>query len=436
MVKNCAFVFLKPSAVTDKMKEMVKETFEKKGIKIVKEGSIAAADIDKKKLIDQHYYAIASKATLLTPDKLSVPADKFKDQFGLEWADVLKDGKALNAKDACAKFEIDADELDKMWAGAKKAKTLVKFGGGFYCAKLEKEGKGEFYVFNGFFMTMRNSFVKEGVSVYYYVVEFDPEELCWADFRGKVLGPTDPADAPKDSLRGGALANWQDLGLPSEPNTGENCVHASASPFEGLAERMNWLGYKAERDPWGKALMATGVKIKTIKEWCNDTQVTYGPKLAPVTKSIWDTLEDMDAQDCLDKCAEISKWRPLRKAKFVKVKSGINPTAKGVNLYLKCVKAPEAVEGSSELKEVMAGDDTGCVVLSLRDDAHLSACTVGTFIRVQNAHVKMVKGHIRLVIDQWGILKADIDAEKAGFAADAVDEKNNVSGVEYELTGN
>jgi len=205
MAKNTAFVFLKPSAVTDKMKEMVKETFEKKGIKIVKEGAIEAETIDKKQLIDKHYYAIASKATLLTPDKLSIPADKFKEQFGLEWDDVLKDGKALNAKDACEKLEVDADELNTMWAEAKKAKNLVKFGGGFYCAKLEKEGKGTYYVFNGFFMTMRAGFVKPGVSIYYYVVEFDPKELCWADFRGKVLGPTDPADAPKDSLRGGAL---------------------------------------------------------------------------------------------------------------------------------------------------------------------------------------------------------------------------------------
>ncbi|CAK0818772.1 unnamed protein product, partial [Prorocentrum cordatum] len=260
------------------------------------EGSIGAGDIDKKQLIDKHYYAIASKATLLTPDKLSVPGDKFKAQFGLEWEDVLKDGKALNAKDACEKFGIDADELNTMWGAAKKGGVLVKLGGGFYCAKLEKGDVGPYYVFNGFFMTMRAGFVKEGASIYYYVVEWDPKDLSWADFRGKVLGPTDPAEAPKDSLRGGALAAWEDLGLPAAPNTGENCVHASASPFEGLAERMNWLGYKAEKDVWGKNLLAAGVKMKTIKDWTLDPAVTYGAKLSPTTKSIWDTLEDMDAQ--------------------------------------------------------------------------------------------------------------------------------------------
>merc|ERR1712176_1502961 len=240
--------------------------------KIVKEGSISAADIDKKQLIDKHYYAIASKATLLTPDKLNVPADKFKAHFNVEWADVLKDGKAVNATAALEKFGCDADELDKMWGAAKKAGNLVKLGGGFYCGKMEKDGKGPFYVFNGFFMTMRSGFVKPGASIYYYVVEWDPKKLSWSDFRGKVLGPTDPAEAPKDSLRGAALASWKDLGLPSEPNVGENCVHASASPFEGLAERMNWLGKRADKDDFGKELLKV-VKIKTIKDWSLDPQV-------------------------------------------------------------------------------------------------------------------------------------------------------------------
>jgi nucleoside diphosphate kinase len=56
-----------------------------------------------------------------------------------------------------------------------------------------------------------------------------------------VLGPTDPKQAPEGSLRNMMLQRWQELGMTYEPNTGDNCVHASASPFEGLAERMNWL---------------------------------------------------------------------------------------------------------------------------------------------------------------------------------------------------
>jgi len=427
-VLNSAFVFLKPLAVTDKMKELVKKTFEEKSIKIVKEGRIDAADIDKKQLIDKHYYAIASKATLLTPDKLNVDADKFKAQFGLEWADVLKDGNAVNAKDACDKLGVDADGLNEMWGAAKKSKNLVKLGGGFYCAKLEKDGK-TLYAFNGFFMTMRAGFVKEGTGIYYYVVEWDTKDLAWADFRGKVLGATDPAESPKDSLRGAALADWKELGLPSEPNTGENCCHASASPFEGLCERMNWLGYKADRDPWGKALLNAGVRPKTIKDWSLDPAVSYGSTLSPTVKSIYDTVEDLDSQACIDKCVEIDAWRPLRKAKFGKA-GKIKPEQKGLNFYMKVVKGAEAVEGT-DAKEVFAGDESGSVILSIRSEAQAAVCKAGALIRIQNTHVRMIKGHIRLIVDKWAVLKA---ADAGSCEIGEVDEKtNNVSAVEYEL---
>jgi hypothetical protein len=305
MVRNSAFLFIKPHAVTEKVKELVKQVLDKNDIVIKKEGQLDAEDIDKYKKIDKHYYAIASKATILTPDKLNIPKEKFKEKFGLEWDEVLKEGKALNAMDACAKFECDATALDSMWAGAKKAGALVKFGGGFYCGKLEPEGKGgPWYVFNGFFMSMRSKFVQPGTSIYYYVVEWESAKLPWADFRGKILGPTDPATAPKDSLRGAILAKWKDLGLASEPNTGDNGVHASASPFEGLSERVNWLQMRVERDAFGKQLLRTGVSAATVRDWCKDPQVTFGPD--PMTKSLFDSLEDTDSDWCLALCQMIA----------------------------------------------------------------------------------------------------------------------------------
>jgi len=64
-----------------------------------------------------------------------------------------------------------------------------------------------------------------------------------SDFRGKLLGPTDPAEAPASSLRGKIAAQWEALGLAAAPDVGDNGVHASASPFEALAERLNWFDY-------------------------------------------------------------------------------------------------------------------------------------------------------------------------------------------------
>merc|ERR1712014_474259 len=113
--------------------------------------------------------------------------------------------------------------------------------------------------FNGFFMSMRSAFTVPGKCIHYYSVEWDEKDLSWEDFRGKVLGPTDPAEAPADSLRGKILADWEKLGLQSVPNVGDNGVHASASPFEGLAERMNWLSTPLAQDAYATALLGAGV---------------------------------------------------------------------------------------------------------------------------------------------------------------------------------
>jgi len=356
MVKNSAFVFIKPHAVTDKVKDLVKETLEKNDITIKKEGSLGAEEIDKHKKIDKHYYAIASKATILTPDKLAVPKDKFKEKFDLDWDEVLKEGKALNAMDACAKFEIEAEELDKMWAACKKAGDLVKFGGGFYCGKLEKDGKGPFYVFNCFFMSMRSKFVAPGAEIHYYVVEWD-SKLKWEDFRGTVLGPTDPATAPKESLRGAILAKWKDLGLSSEPNTGDNGVHASASPFEALAERMNWLGDRIERDAFGKVLLKAGIPAATIRDWSKDPQVTFGPM--PMTQSLFDTLEDTDSDWCASLCQMMAgdakpKKGPSVEDEIAKLKSQLEkyqPLEQAVMAIQKFVPPPVAKAGKSRSRK-------------------------------------------------------------------------------------
>ena len=60
----------------------------------------------------------------------------------------------------------------------------------------EGAGKHPWYISNGFFMAMRSRFIKLGTSLHIYVVEWESSAPSWADFCGKVLGPTDPAEAP------------------------------------------------------------------------------------------------------------------------------------------------------------------------------------------------------------------------------------------------
>ena len=152
--RNAAFVFLKPHAATDAAKALLESVLMKAGITVTKCGELDGETIDKKKLIDKHYYSIASKATLLAP--ASIPGMEthsatFAQKFGLSWSSALTSNKVYNAQDACTKLNVDAVGLDQKWAAAKAAGKLVKFGGGFYCAEVEPDC----YVLNGFFMAMR-----------------------------------------------------------------------------------------------------------------------------------------------------------------------------------------------------------------------------------------------------------------------------------------
>ena len=292
---NSAFVFIKPhAAASDKVKDLVRANFKKNGIRITSEGQMDAKTIDEKMYIDTHYGAIASKAMKLDPKELNVPAKgkaAFQEKFGENWDEVLAAGRVYNAKQACEKLGIDGATLDK------KLGKKIKFGGGFYAFQVD-----DIWVMNGFYMSMRGSYTDAASNgIHYFTVQWPTDSLSWGDFRGEVLGSTDPSSAKEGSARREIYDNWETLGLPGQPNTGDNGVHASASPFEAMAERNNWLSMSKEEDPYALGMMAAGISTKTIEEWQQDPQVNCGGERG----SLFDFLEDLNADSCLAKSATI-----------------------------------------------------------------------------------------------------------------------------------
>jgi hypothetical protein len=164
------------------------------------------------------------------------------------------------------------------------------------------------YVFNAFFMDMRAKFVGKDKEIRCYVVEWDPAELSWSSFRNSVLGSTDPTTAPKGSIRRAILDEYDLLGLSTKPNTGDNGVHASASPFEGLAEKMNWLNLDITDDNgFGKALLDAGMSVERIRDWAKDPQIQISQS---GLGSVFDSLEDLDADNCARKLIELNLLNP------------------------------------------------------------------------------------------------------------------------------
>ena len=81
--------------------------FRDASIAVLDEGSISAPEILAKKLIDNHYYAIANKASLSKPAELNPPATKlaeFTSKFGITWSEALDQGVCYNAVDACGEL--------------------------------------------------------------------------------------------------------------------------------------------------------------------------------------------------------------------------------------------------------------------------------------------------------------------------------------------
>lgn len=95
---------------------------------------------------------------------------------------------------------LDGKELDALWA---KAEKRVKLAPGLYVSNIGDDEP--LYVINGFYMAMREKYVK-GNGIYFYVVAFDLEVMSWANFRGEVIGATDPEKAPEGSIKGKMLA--------------------------------------------------------------------------------------------------------------------------------------------------------------------------------------------------------------------------------------
>merc|ERR1711971_318344 len=104
----------------------------------------------------------------------------------------------------------------------------------------------------------------------------------------------------------------------------------------------------------------------------------------------------------------------------------------GLNLRLKVLEAAAPVEAKAQqFFEVKCGDESGTVVLSLRE-AQKDVAGVDKVLEVRNGSVKMVKGHIRVAIDKWGKLEAVELGEGEDFTVEEAAEKN-VSNTEYEL---
>jgi replication factor A1 len=124
----------------------------------------------------------------------------------------------------------------------------------------------------------------------------------------------------------------------------------------------------------------------------------------------------------------------LRSAKYIQV-SSLEPQKVGFNLRvkvhdIKLIRNRTNLDGTKlRIAEALVGDETGCILLSLRND-QIEMIKPNDVIILRNGKIDMVKnGFMRVAIDRWGVIEHDSNQN----SVKDIKLDNNLSLVEYEL---
>ncbi len=114
----------------------------------------------------------------------------------------------------------------------------------------------------------------------------------------------------------------------------------------------------------------------------------------------------------------------------------LGPNMKNVDLTVKVVGIREEREVTSRkdgqthrLVEVLVGDESGTVILSLWDE-RADQVKAGDVLKIENGYTTVIRGHLRLNVGKYGKMEV-LSPEEAGDID--VNEDVNVSDKEYPM---
>ncbi len=221
--------------------------------------------LDAKYLADNdimgNHYGVINKIAKDAKGAMSAEAKAtFEEKFGTMEGKTILGGLEFMA----ANPDFTAESLDELWM----TKKSTKLAGGTYTADVEYNGE-TVYLVNAFHASQLEHFIKPGRSI---VVFNAASDQPWEALRNDLIGKTRPTDAKEGSLRQTFLAQQEALGIPVV-DMGNNGVHLSAGPVEGLAELIRFFSGSNEATendmaqyPFGQILINTfgGTKAVTI----------------------------------------------------------------------------------------------------------------------------------------------------------------------------
>jgi hypothetical protein len=306
--RNACLLFIKPHANTPEVRDMTLDLLRSQGFVISEERLISAQYIDQDLLIDKQYANIAKMALFLSPKDYQLSPKSyihFQKKFGSSWSDEIANRTICNANEIVLKLEITHSQLNKAWTRCIQQGNFVKLEREFYCGYIDTiPHKAPMFCINGFYMAMRAQYLTPSASIQCYTVEWEDDVMSWKSFLRDVIGNTDPREAKEESLRGQITRQWMELQVKAPLDIQNNAIHASSSAFEAMVERSIWFKQSLKGDPlFGKRLIAAGVPSKTLREWANNSIIRES--------RLFDHMNNLGADDCIDKALELLKTNPL-----------------------------------------------------------------------------------------------------------------------------
>jgi hypothetical protein len=298
---NQAVIFTKPvpylgiELTPKRLDELAQEFFKLKGFKFILSKKVTGPELAARNVIQQHYRMYSKAACAESVDDLNVSDDgkaAFEKAFGKSWDDEAAAGRLITTADLLESKGIDVHQLFDLWNGLFASGKTAKVQDGLIMGYLEKQ---EAYCMNAFYPSMEANLYEPAAEIHYYVVEFDPEQVSWKQFRKHVLGSTNASNAAPESFRGQLYSDY-----PVEYPGRDNFVHGSAGAVEGFVERsIHEPDFKAETNPVGRYLAGRGVSLEHFIGWKNSLTISELGDLFDATEEI-NTDEALKYLDSVD----------------------------------------------------------------------------------------------------------------------------------------
>lgn len=284
--------------------ERVIEVLASHGVTLQHHLKISGGEVKSRRIFEGQYSTLHHFACICPAQELELTANEqkqFRTTFaGLTWREAIDDNAVFNAVEVCEALRIEPKDLSDAW---ERAEAKVRLRKGLYIARLDRNCAGDgtmkkklykpYYMVNGFYPALEAQYCAPTATTHALICDWDGSKTSWAQLMSSVIGSTDPAGAADNSVRGTLFREWAHLGMASPSDLWHNGVHASASAFEGLVERLRWKkGAMLYTDPLGSRLLGARIKSTQIAEWTHNPIINGRP--------LFDQLQLLSSADCVD----------------------------------------------------------------------------------------------------------------------------------------